>query len=268
MISCVLFQQGFFIFVFHTCRKTEIREKFNEARQHLFSTHGRTSSVVPPPAVELNALDGAEGNQNGQRGSAKKSVDAWPSSRVKKVTPLNARKAWFSPPKGQRSRYQGLVPKSPISLPECLNCNAETRRTVVYSCRLLDQNSRWKISVSWISIYNTSEWCFSRDLIGSSISDYQVLFNSTSANNIVNQPQPRSRIPPKKRSLGTKLDFLIGLWGTGPCPSCTPWNTLSCRAVTLISSQRLRTEGRRLFKYSSQSSSLRLFNVKTGQELQ
>ena len=29
-----------------------------------------------------------------------------------------------------------------------------------------------------ISIYNTSEECFSRDLIGSSISGYQVLFTS------------------------------------------------------------------------------------------
>ena len=91
VIPCVLFQQGVFIFVFHTCRKTEIRDKFYEARQHLFSTHGRTSSEVSTPAVELN--DGEEGNRNGQRGSAQKSVDASPSSRVRKVMPLNARKA-------------------------------------------------------------------------------------------------------------------------------------------------------------------------------
>ena len=98
VITCVLFQQGFFVFVFHTCRKTEIREKFYEVRQYLFSTHGRTSSVVPPPAIELN--DGEEGNRNRQRGSAQKSVDASPSSRVRKVMPLNERKAGFSPPKG------------------------------------------------------------------------------------------------------------------------------------------------------------------------
>ena len=35
-----------------------------------------------------------------------------------------------------------------------------------------------KPRISGFSIYNTSEWCFSRDLIGSSISGYQVLFTS------------------------------------------------------------------------------------------
>ena len=44
------------------------------------------------------------------------------------------------------------------------------------SCKLHFSSSCLKLF--WISIYNRSEWCFSRDLIGSSILGYQVLFTS------------------------------------------------------------------------------------------
>ena len=34
------------------------------------------------------------------------------------------------------------------------------------------------VLITIVGIYNTSEYCFSHDLIGSSISEYQVLFTS------------------------------------------------------------------------------------------